>query len=396
MISVRQCVLVAILTLSLAQPRAIAAQTGQQNSRRFAPGTCGPVDPTYVHLAEQTGGQPVFLQPSEVAVAGHLMRETTRNSSDALLYATSHLGGQTREYTVPIDTAAKRVTFSLSFDAPGTKMMLLRPSGTAVAPGDVGVESSDWTCGRIVSIGSPEKGEWRVQLSGTGNFWLRVIAQGDLYILSAEFVQLGGRIGHEGYFKIPGQPLAGREQTLRAAVSGALRTADFRLVSAAGDTLQPVAMKQEGSDPEDHEFFGTLTLPDQPFRLAVNGLDKEGLPFQRVFLVQFRATTVAIDPINKFKDLHAGTSSTLRFLVHNLGETAKFHLLAVNSRGSIIPTDPADVEIAAGSSVEVRVDMTVPRETAPGTGVTVTITVASTSDPDIHNGTSVELSIVDP
>ena len=105
MISVKQFVIVAILTVSLAQPCAFAAQTGQQNSRRFAPGTCGPVDPTYVHLAEQTGGQPMFLQPSEVAVAGHLMRETTGNSSDALLYATSHLGGQTREYIVPIDTA---------------------------------------------------------------------------------------------------------------------------------------------------------------------------------------------------------------------------------------------------------------------------------------------------
>jgi hypothetical protein len=44
-------------------------------------------------------------------------------------------------------------------------------------------------------------------LSGTGSFWLRIAAQGNLYILSAQFVRLGGRIGHEGYFKISGQPL---------------------------------------------------------------------------------------------------------------------------------------------------------------------------------------------
>jgi hypothetical protein len=396
MISVKQFVIVVILTVGLAQPCVFAAQTGQQNSRRFAPGTCGPVDPTYIHLAEQTGGQPMFLQPSEVATAGHLVRETTRNNSDALLYATSYLGGQVREYTVPVDTAVERVTFSLSFDTLGTKMMLLSPSGIAIASGDGSVESSDWTCGRIVSIGSPDKGNWRVQLRGTGRFWLRVIAQGDLYILSAEFVGLGGRVGHEGYFKIPGQPLAGRAQTLRATVSGALRSADFRLVSAVGDPIQPAAMKEEGSDPEDHEFFGTLTLPEQPFRLAVSGLDAEGLPYQRMFLPQFRATTVEIDPINKFEDLHVGTSSMLRFLVHNFGEAGKFHLLAVNSRGVIIPADPADVEIAAGGSAEVKVEVTVPRETAPGTGFTVTLTVASTTDPDIHNGTSVELSVVGP
>jgi len=189
--------------------------------------------------------------------------------------------------------------------------------------------------------------------------------------------------GHEGYFKIPGQPLAGREQTLQATVSGALRSADFRLISAVGDTIQTVAMKQAGSDPEDHEFFGSLTLPRQPFRLAVSGLDAAGLPFQRIFLAQFRATTVEIDPSSKFEDLHAATSITLRFSVHNFGDSAKFHLLAVNSRGSILPTNPADVEITAGSSVEVGVDVTVPRETAPGTGVTVTLTVASITDPDI-------------
>jgi hypothetical protein len=136
MISVKQFVIAVILTMGLARPCAFAEQAGQQNSRRFAPGTCGPVDPTYVHLAEQTGGQPMFLQPSEMAAAGHLMRETTRNNSDALLYATSHLGGQVREYAVPIDTAVRRVTFSLSFDAPGTKMILLRPSGAAVASGE--------------------------------------------------------------------------------------------------------------------------------------------------------------------------------------------------------------------------------------------------------------------
>jgi len=394
MISVKQFFIVVILTAGLVQPCAFAAQTGQQNSRRLAPGTCGPVDPTYVHLAEQTGGQPMFLQPSEMAAAGHLMGEMT--SSDALLYATSHLGGKASEYPVPIDTAVKRVTFSLSFDAPGTKMTILRPSRATVASGEAGVESSDWTCGRIVSIGSPEKGNWHVQLSGTGRFWLRATAQSDLYILSAQFVRLGGRIGHEGYFKIPGQPIAGREQTVQATVSGALRSADFRLVSAVGDTIQPVAMKQESSDPEDHEFFGSLTLPRQPFRLAVSGLDAEGLPFQRIYLTQFRATTIEIDPINKFEDLHAGASSTLKFLVHNFGEGAKFHLLAVNNRGSIIPTDPADVEIAAGGSVEIRVDLTVPRETAPGTGVTVNITVTSATDPDIHNATSVELSVVGP
>jgi hypothetical protein len=94
--------------------------------------------------------------------------------------------------------------------------------------------------------------------------------------------------------------------------------------------------------------------------------------------------------------VQAGQSTTLKFLIQNFDEGGKFYLLAVDSRGSIIPIHPADVEIAAGGSVVVNVAVAIPRETAPGTGVNVTITVASTADPEIHNGTSVELPVVGP
>jgi hypothetical protein len=376
--------------------RAAVCQTGQQRSRPFTPGTCGRVDPTYIRLAEQTGGQPMFLQPSEMAAAGHLMREATSNNTDALLYATTHLGGQSREYPVPIDSTVQRVTFSLSFDAPGTNMTLQRPSGATVASAASGVEISEWTCGRIVTIGSPEKGIWRVQLSGTGRFWLRTIAQSELYMLSVEFVRLGGRPGHEGYFKIPGQPLAGRPQTLQATVSGALRSAEFKLVSANGEAIQPVEMKEESSDPEDHEYLGTLTLPNQPFRVVVSGLDGNGLPYERMYLTQFRGTTVEITPSNSFADLRAGTTSTLALVVRNYGEGGTFRFLAVDSHGSILPTEPPEVALASGASAEFKVDITVPPGTAPGTGVTVTITATSTTNPEIKNGTPVQLSVGGP
>lgn len=389
-------VLTAVSFLAAPLTRPVPAQTGQQQSRPFTPGTCGRVDPTYIRLAEQTGGQPMFLQPSEMAAAGHLMRETTLNNTDAMLYATAHLGGQSRGYAIPIDSAVKRVTFSLSFDAPGTTMTLLRPSGAAVTSGEGGVEISEWTCGRIITIGSPEKGTWHVQMSGTGRFWLRVTAQADLYILSVEFVQLGGRPGHEGYFKIPGQPLTGRPQTLQATVSGALQSAKFKLASADAEAIQPVNMKEESSDPEDHEYLGTVTLPKQPFRVAVSGLDGNGLPFQRMYLTQFRGTTIDIAPSNDFEDLRAGSTTTLTFGVRNYGEAGSFRFLAVDSRGSIIPTQPAEVALASGASAQVRLDVTVPPGTTPGTGLTVTITATSTTDPEINNGTSVELAVGGP
>ena len=222
------------------------------------------------------------------------------------------------------------------------------------------------------------------------------MAQSELYILSVEFVRLGGRPGHEGYFKIPGQPLAGRSQTLQATVSGALQSAKFKLVSVDGETIQPATMQEESSDPEDHEYLGTLTLPDRPFRVAVSGLDGNGLPYQRMYLTQFRGTTVEIAPSNRIEDLGAGTTNTLTFIVRNYGETASFRILAVDNRGSILPTEPAEVALASGASAQIKVDVNVPPGTAPGTGVSVTITATSTTNPEINNGTSAQLSVGGP
>lgn len=307
-----QAALAIFAIFGLSNTRPLAAQGGQQQSRPFVPGTCGRVDPTYIRTAEATGGQPMFLQPSEMAVAGHLMRSSVSSSSDALLYATAQLGGQKRSYSIPIDTSVKSVTFSLSFDAPGTKMTLQRPSGSSVVSGG-GVEISEWTCGRIVTVESPDKGEWRVELTGTGRFWLRAEATSELYLLTAAFMYLGGRPGHEGYFRIAGQPVAGRPQLLRVTLSGKLQPPEFRFVSTAGETLQAIRMEGAGSSGDDHEYMGTVTLPPQPFRVAVSGRDGNGLPFERWYLPQFLATTVEIVPPESLEEFAAGSTHQVAF-----------------------------------------------------------------------------------
>lgn len=387
-----QVAMAAFIIFGLFFARPLRAQDGQQQSRPFTPGTCGRVDPAYIRTAEVTGGQPMFLQPSEMAVAGHLMRSSVSSSSDALLYAAAHLGGQKRSYSVPIDTTVKSVTFTLSFDAPGTKMMLQRPSGSAVVSGG-GVEISEWTCGRIVTIDSPEKGEWRIKLSGTGRFWLRVEVNSELYLLTAGFMYLGGRPGHEGYFRIPGQPLTGRPQLLRVTLSGKLQSSQFRFVSASGDTLQPFRMEGGDSSGDDHEYMGTVTLPPQPFRVAVSGRDENGLAFERWYLPEFRSTTVQIQAPDLPDEIVAGSSHQLAFIVNNFGASDTFQVVAVDSMGTILQAQPAQVTLAPNASANVSVTIQIPADKPAGSRVTVTMTIASLSNPEITNGISLELSV---
>ena len=387
-----QIAMAAFTIFGLSFTRPLHAQDGQQQSRPFTPGTCGRVDPTYIRTAEATGGQPMFLQPSEMAAAGHLMRSSVSSSSDALLYATAHLGGQERSYSVPVDTTVKSGTFTLSFDAPGTKMTLQRPSGSAVVSGG-GVEISEWTCGRIITVDSPDKGAWRVDLSGTGRFWLRVEVNSELYLLTAGFMYLGGRPGHEGYFRIPDQPLFGRPQLLRVTLSGALQSAEFRFVSASGDTLEPFRMEAGASSGDDHEYMGTVTLPPQPFRVAVSGRDGNGLAFERWYLPQFHATTVQIQVPDIPDEIAAGSTHQLAFIVNNYGASDTFQVVAVDSMGTILQAQPAQLTLAPNASATVNVPLQIPAGKPAATSVTVTMTVASVSNPEITNGISLELSL---
>lgn len=381
-----------LLSLGLFWGSPLTAQTGQEQSRPFTPGTCGRVDPTYIRTAEVTGGQPMFLQPSEIAAAGHLMRSTVSSNADALLYATAHLGGQKRSYSIPIDTTVKSVTFSLSFDAPGTKMTLQRPSGSAVVSGG-GVEISEWTCGRIVTVDSPDKGTWRVELSGTGRFWLRVEVNSELYLLTAGFMYLGGRPGHEGYFRIPGQPLFGRPQLLRVTLTGSLQSAEFRFVSAAGETIQAIRMEGGDSSGDNHEYRGTVTLPSEPFRVAVSGRDGNGLPFERWYLSQFHATTIQIQSPDFPDEVAAGSTSQLEFIVNNYGASDTFQIIAVDSTGTILQAQPAQLMIPQNGTAKVIVPLSIAADKPAGTSITVIMTATSTSNPEITNGISPELSV---
>jgi len=91
------------------------------------------VDPSYIRIANQTGGQPMFLQPSEAAKAFHFVREATRNNMGTVFWATSAFDGKAQTFEIPVDSVTQRITFSFSADTKGSKLTLSQPSrGTIV------------------------------------------------------------------------------------------------------------------------------------------------------------------------------------------------------------------------------------------------------------------------
>jgi hypothetical protein len=217
----------------------------------------------------------MFLQRSEVGKAFQLVRESTRQNVSTVLWASAALDGRMRVFDVPVDSVTQRITVTFSVDTKGGRLVLREPSGRVVSGNAANVEDTELNCGRIVTATVPEPGIWRAEITGAGRFWLQAEAQSDIYIVSAEFVKLGGRMGHEGLFPIQGQPLARTPATLRASLSAAdTETTEFAFVSQRGDTIRSLHMTADDKDRRFLEFTGRVELPDGPFRLAVKGREK--------------------------------------------------------------------------------------------------------------------------
>jgi len=365
-------------------------QPSTNPSRTYGPDACGPADPVYIHTANETGGIPLFLQRSEASKAFHLVRESTRNNVATVFWMTGMLDGSPQSIAIPVDSVTKRITFALSGDTKGSKFKLTQPSGGAVTEGSADTEITELNCGRILTVSSPEAGEWRAEITGTGRFWMEVQAQSDIYFVGVEFVERGGRPGHEGLFRIQGQPVAGTSATLQVSVSArATKSTEFYLVTEQGEAIQKLQMQAVNSDPEVPEFVGSVDLPSVSFRVAMKGRDSNGKQYQRFFSNLFHAESVEVSAKPDFDDLPAGSTQQIAFTVRNIGFPRTFNITVTDSRHFVGRVEPKQLTLGAGEAGIVRVDLTVPAGTATGLGEDLVIVAASTVGPPTSNSSVV-------
>ena len=361
--------LVAVWALSFAPPTAVDAQN---RSSQFGPGKCGPVDSVYLKSAGETGGQPFFLSPSEVSATTQIMRETS-GANDTLILWASDSGGE-REFALPVDGTIARMTLSAMFDTTGGVMTIVAPDGRTVSA-DGRIEDTPLNCGRIVTIPSPEPGSWRVRAAPSGRFWLAAHARSEVDIISAQFVRVGGRPGHEGLMKIEGRPSASGPATLRVSVSNAgTRTVEFHLMAMDGRLLQRVDLAAVGSE----EFAGALDLPPDSFRVAMSGLDGNGLPFQRVFNTAFRGELVELTSADRVETVQAGQQTPLRIRLRNAGPRTRYRIVSTHV-AKVLKVSPAEVEVDEGAEALITVWVPVPADAAAGSRIEVMV-VATSAD----------------
>src|SRR5688572_4558239 len=194
-----------ILATAIAVGAALAGTTGQaaadQNTARraFGPGHCGPIDPSYVRGANATGGQIFPLGPTEIGAAAPLLAAAP--NAETVFWATAVLASRAETITMPVDGLTSRVAFVLSTDGSITDMTVSDPRGTLITAGP-GVDAFSFGCVRGFVVERPVAGEWTVRVAGAGTYWFVVHARSDLRLDDTAFVQVAGRLAHEGLFKI--------------------------------------------------------------------------------------------------------------------------------------------------------------------------------------------------
>jgi len=345
---------------------AMTSASGSAAQRvRFGPGVCGPVDPFYIKVATETGGQPFPVSPAEIGKSSRII-ESSR--LEMMLWAS----GQSEEsYAIPVDPTVVRLTFSGTFDATGGSLTLMAPDGTVIQQGDR-IEDTPLNCGRIITVDAPASGTWQVRMAPTGRFWLRVHAKSDLSLTRAEFVEHDAGPESDRLVRIQGEPIAGRPATLRVSVSSTFKEPTFQLVSLAGRPLQAIDLQST----DNLEFIGTITLPIEPFRVLVDGRDTSGIRTERVWPRLFHGEVVEVVP-PAGETVPAGTEVPVTFTIRNHGPAVRLNLVSSDHRGKVIPVEPPTLELGAGAEGIATVQLTVPADARPASEASIRLTATS-------------------
>jgi hypothetical protein len=355
-------------------------------------GSCSPVDPAYVRVANESGGRVFVVTEAEVDAAGAALPALARGATSvSLLSVRDAVASGSKDYAVPIDSTLTEVTFSADTDA----MEVRRPNAQLVQAGDpdativhlaggTQIATGAFTSGTtVVHVTSPAAGTWMVTIGVSATYRLAVSGSSTLDLTRFRFVQDGGRDGHESVVPIPGLPVGGTAATAETLLTGAFSSPQFDLRRPDGTHLQDVTLSAVPDGPTG-EFAGGVTLPAEPFLAYVTGQDGGGHAFQRVAPSLFQPQSVSI-AVPRRQDLAAGMPTTYVFSVGNAGAAGTFDLIAADDKGFVTSATPSQANLGAGASADFTVVLQPPADAATGTSDALTVRAASTSTPGLEN-----------
>ncbi|MCX7096913.1 MAG: hypothetical protein NTV43_03285 [Methylococcales bacterium] len=359
-------------------------------------GSCSPYDPAYFYLANRTGGQVFILPRGQTSGITELVNLLSRSNAADILTVAGLLSTTAIVHTFPVDSTITRMTVSITSTGT-TAITVKRPDGSIVAAADAGVTRVPMTPAAgssvIYSITNPQVGQWQMILQGSGDYSAVVNGDSTIALDSFDFVRLGGRPGHQGYYPIDGLPLAGKTLNAIARLSGKTPNIDFELRTKNGQVLQSFKLDSPGADVGN--LFGELTIPTQSFVIYALGNDETGHPFQRVLTTQLIPQQLSVIPPIAV-GLGKGQDTNYIMQVKNDGIADLFTFAALDNNKFVKSVTPSSANIATGKTQDVKVVLQPPATAIVGTSDTLAFTAKSSTDADVINSAVLVSSVVDP
>lgn len=256
----------------------LAAGSDQQQDTSKGWPCARKIDPSYIMIAEESGGQVQLFQPSEASGSLTLMESQLAGNEETVYRTSGELNGE-KESIVQIDSTIESIAFS-AFVQCMKNISISDPAGAEFLSGTANSKESRFISGRILTVKEPAPGKWKIRTEGTGYFSVIAEAKTDLS-MEAEFVEVGGRPGHEGYFPIQRQPKMDQEEMLQITLDGKVTDAEVRLLSREGELLITVHLQQNYQDEDSTVYVTPLKLQWETFRIQVSGVDEKGGRFER-------------------------------------------------------------------------------------------------------------------
>lgn len=193
-----------------------------------------------------------------------------------------------------------------------------------------------------------------------------------------DLVELTGRFQHEGWYPIPGDPLPGTATGL-AEMVGDWQSIQFRLVSEADELIEEIALTSLAGGAQGPSFVGSFELPQQPFKVAVSGIDGEDSPFDVTWPTVYRPQLLEVRFDSPFGNFEPGPA-VLSLKITNHGPADTFLLTAEDDMGVGVAITETELFLEQGATGTADVELVVPAISVGLLDITVSATASSNSD----------------